>query len=72
MNKQSQNKHIREESVPEQCGGLVANERAEGFYYVMEGRLVIIPEADEDTEDLPQDAADWINEADTDFAFAEV
>ena len=72
MNKQWQNRHIREESVPLQRGGLVGIEPPEELYHVTEPHLVIIPEAGEKIEDLPQDTVDWINKADTDFAFAKV
>ncbi len=72
MKTQWQNKHVTEESVPSQGGGPTALEPPEDIYHVMQGRLILIPEAQETVADLPQDAAEWINVGDTDFTFDEV
>jgi hypothetical protein len=72
MKKEWQNQHLTEESVPSKGGGPTALEPPEDIYHVMQGRLILIPEAQETVEDLPQDAADWIKQDDTGFAFDEV
>jgi hypothetical protein len=72
MKKEWQNQHVSEESVPVQAGGPTALKPPEDFYQVMEGRLILIPGANETVEDLPSCAADWINVGDIGFTFDEV